>query len=455
MNPMDLAAAVRHRWRLVGLVTLATLLLVVAWTSVSRALYQSSSALVFGSFDPGATTDRSGDQSSADAAFVATQADVINSDFVAQQVVAALNLTDRPNVAAQWRAATGGRGSIESWLARRLLGGLSVVPTRSNVLRISYKTTSPDAAAAIANAFADAYIRTQLMLRVQPARVYSDWFQQRTRDVRSRLEQAQARLTRYQRDHALVGGGGVNVDMSRLVELSGQLTAAEAANADVAARASGDIASSPEVQSSGVVQGLRSAIATTSAHLGQLQSTLGPNHPDVVTTRAELATLQAKLAQAVGEAARALRVASAASAQRESAMRRRVAEQRAEVLAQSGNQDALAVLQRDVDTARLAYDAVTQRLNTMRLQSELPQANASLLDRAAPSYLPVSPNVPIRLLLGLMLGLGAGVSLVLLLEWREPRVRTEAGLVAATQLPLLANLELGPLQGRLPFRKPS
>ena len=124
-------------------------------------------------------------------------------------------------------------------------------------------------------------------------------------------------------------------------------------------------------------------------------------------------------------------------------------EQRGRVLAASGHQDQLAILQRDVDTAKAQYDGVTQRLNAMRLQSELPQADATILDRATPVYMPVSPNIPMRMLLGLILGLALGVSAALFLEWRKPRFRTVAGLEQQIGLPVLASFERWPSQPRL------
>ncbi len=118
------------------------------------------------------------------------------------------------------------------------------------------------------------------------------------------------------------------------------------------------------------------------------------------------------------------------------------------ILALAGHQDQLAILQRDVDTARAQYDSVTQRLSAMRMQSALPQANASILDRASPSYMPVSPNVPMRFLLGGALGLALAITLALFLEWRRPRFRTDFGLEQLTGVPVMASLERWPLKQR-------
>ena len=52
--------------------------------------------------------------------YMATQADVINSDRVAQKVVKITQLDQNSQARAQWLEVTGGKGKLEAWLAARL-----------------------------------------------------------------------------------------------------------------------------------------------------------------------------------------------------------------------------------------------------------------------------------------------------------------------------------------------
>ncbi len=63
--------------------------------------------------------------------YVATQVDILQSQNVALKVVRGLKLADNPQVRADFMAATGGRGSIEHWLADLLLKRLEVEPPAS------------------------------------------------------------------------------------------------------------------------------------------------------------------------------------------------------------------------------------------------------------------------------------------------------------------------------------
>jgi succinoglycan biosynthesis transport protein ExoP len=78
-----------------------------------------------------------------------------------------------------------------------------VVPAReSSVIALSYRAPDPRFAAALANAFVQAYIDTALELRTDPARQYAAFFDTRSKEARDVLEKAQARLTAFQRTTA-------------------------------------------------------------------------------------------------------------------------------------------------------------------------------------------------------------------------------------------------------------
>ncbi|WP_246382295.1 GNVR domain-containing protein [Novosphingobium chloroacetimidivorans] len=438
----DLIAALKRRWRLELFVLMTVLALVAIWTASSPKTYVATSSLLF---DEPSVDPVQGTQTAAQdgvSALLSTQSDVIHSIAVGSEVVRSLQLAT-PDVLARWQAVTGGNGDVNAWYGGQLLSNLVVAPGKSSrVLALYYSSTDAQFAALMANAFAAAYLNTRLKLRTDPARTYSRWFQERTREVRENLQQAQARLTAFKRKTGIVGTGTTDAEVARLGGLSSQLTSAEASAAALNARASGNAAASPDVQSSTVVQGLRAQIASKAAQVSQMSTNLGPNHPDLIAVKAELGELRSKLASEIGNSTQSVRVASSAATSTEAEMREKLNAQRRRMLSLSTDNAQLDVLQRDVDTAQAAYDAVAARLQTMRLQSVAPDTNVRQLDSATPPLLPSSPNVPLRLLLGAMLGALLAVGVGLGLELWRPRVRTADGIAGITGLPVLAAVDL-------------
>jgi len=437
----DLIAALKTRWRLELFILVVVLALVALWTASSPKSYVATSSLLFDepSVDPVQGTQTSQDSV---AGLLSTQADVIKSAAVAGEVVRSLQLAT-PDVVTQWQAATGGTSDVNTWYGKYLLGNLAIAPVPgSRVLRLQYASADPEFAALMANAFAASYLETHLKLQTDPARTYSRWFQERTQEVRENLEQAQARLTAFMRETGIVDTSTSDAELARLGALSNQLTSAEASSAALGARASNNAAASPEVQLSGVVQGLRAQIASKTAQVSQMSVHFGPNHPDIVAAKAELTELHARLAGEVGNSTRSVRVASNAASSTEAELREKLNAQRRRMLGLSGENAQLDVLRRDVETAQAAYDAVAARLQTMRLQSVAPETNVRQLDAATPPLLPSSPNVPIRLMLGAVLGVLLAIGVALGLEVRRPRVRTADGIAGISGLPVLAAVDL-------------
>ncbi|PTQ11792.1 exopolysaccharide biosynthesis protein [Sphingomonas oleivorans] len=436
----DMLRALRVRWKLQFAILLMVLGLTIVWIAMTPRSYVATASLLFDDRAPNPVEAPAATTATA-ATALGTEADIIRSEALAGEVAAEQKLAQKPGVVANWRSATGGTGTVEGWLGRGLLGNLEVVVDRAtNVVQVNYKSQDPEEAARLANSFAANYVNTRLMMSTDPAKAYTKWFEERTREVRNKLEGAQQALADFQRERGIISTGSIDAESTRLGELSSQLSGAEAISAEARARASSSAAQSTDVQSSGVVQGLRSQIAAKSAQLSQMRTEFGPNHPEMQAATAELAELRSKLASEIGTTSNSLHVASTAASSREAQIRSLLNAQRARMLGLAADRSKLEVLERDVTSARAAYDSVTERLSTMRLQSSLPRTNVRQLDKAAIPLMPASPNIPLRLFMAIVFGVMLAISAVILLEWLRPRVRTRSGVEQISGVPVLSRI---------------
>lgn len=373
--------------------------------------------------------------------YLATQVDIINSQRVAQRVVALTGMDQVPLIQDQWREATQGQGDIRVWLADLLTKSLEVKPSReSSVINVSYTGTDPQFAAAIANAFAQAYVETNLELKVEPARQYAQWFNDRTKGLRDDLEAAQRKLSEYEQTNGIIAGDGrFDVESSRLAELNSQLVMVQGQRADSRSRQSqaGAAESLPEVMANPLISGLKSDVARLEAQRGQLLGRLGANHPEVAKVDAEISSLKQRVATEIQRVASSLGTTTRISAAREAEIAAAVEEQKTRVLELKAHRDQIAVLQRDVENAQRAYDLVTQRLAQTSLESQTQQTNVAVLTPAVAPLNHSSPKLALNLVLSVFLGSLLGVGVALLLELIDQRVRGEEDLLQLVGVPLL------------------
>jgi chain length determinant protein EpsF len=245
---------------------------------------------------------------------VATQIDVIQSDRVAFKVVRNLRLTENAQIREQWQQATDGAGSIEQWLSTVFQKSLDVRPSReSNVITVTYKAADPKFAAALANAFVQAYLETNIEMRVEPAKLYSTFFDQRAKEARDALEKAQSRVSEFQKDKGIIATDErLDVENARLSELSTQYVglqslASDSVSRQAAARGNG-ADRMQEVLNNPLIAGLKADQARLNAKLQELTARLGDKNPQVIETRANLADLKARIESETGKIAGSLLV---------------------------------------------------------------------------------------------------------------------------------------------------
>lgn len=433
---------IRARWwiavaffvTIVALAVTASLLMPKKYSAVASLVVENRP-------DPVATSTYAEEQS----AYLATQMGIISSDRVAQRVARDLKLDQSDVTRREWLKATGGRGELLAWLGDGLKRRLTVAPAgESNVINISIKSSDPRDAAALANAFAQAYIDTSVELKVDPARHYSGWFDERSRALRADLEAKQKLLADFQNQNQLIGTDDhLDIESSRLAELSSQLVAVQGQLADSQSRqqqVGSDFDSVPEILQSPVIQSLKGSLSQAEARLKDIATRLGTSHPQYISTEAEVNSLRDRITHESERIVASLVGTTQINQRRERELSAALAQQKKRVLDLKHLRDQAADLQNDVATAQRNLDAVNQRLAQSSLESETQQANVVLLAPATEPTSYSSPNIMINCLVGVFLGLVLGIGAALLLEVANRRVRSDRELEQLLGVPLLGRI---------------
>lgn len=375
--------------------------------------------------------------------YIATQVEIINSERVAQRVVKMIRLDESPTVQADWKRETDGKGKIEAWIGKLLLKKLAVTASHeTSIIHISFTSADPGFAVAIANAFAQAYLDANIELRVDPARQYARWFQGQGNTLRDSLEKEQTKLTNFQQQHGIVAKDEqYDAETTKLNELTSQLAVAigETADAQSKQRSGSDVL--PEVMKNSVVMGLRSDIARMEGKLQEAAGNLGKNHPQYQRMERELVAVKQQLEAETRRITRGFSSTMSVSQGNESELRMAIAAQEKKLIQLKFQRNQLAVLQRDVDAAQSAYETVTTRYNQTTLESQMTQANASVLSYASEPTAPTFPNILKGLMTSLGVGILLGVGVAFLIELLDRRIRCTDDLFQAAQFPVLSDIQ--------------
>lgn len=332
-------------------------------TSKQPRLYKATTKLIV-SFQDENPFENSNIPAQLSGSYMATQLDIIKSDRVALSVIDRMDMQNDPALTASiLPAGADANGEIRNWLATQLNRNLEVSLGRDNsrVVSIGYTSTNRELAAAVANAFADAYMDVSLNLSREPVRRNADWFNAQLKILRQRLEDAEARLTNFQQEQGIVAlDERLDTETARLNDLSKSLIEAQESLYDVQSRK------------------------------------LGTNHPEY-----QRAT------------------------ERERSMSRSVDKQKTRLLELKEQRDTLGALAREVENEQANYESTLQAYYQARMESQFNQTNISILSPAVAPGKPFSPNVTLNLISAVFLGLFLATAIAALIEFMRRRIRTE------------------------------
>ena len=378
------------------------------------------------------------------AAYLPTQVDIINSNRTAQKAVKALGLATNPAVHDKWLQTTNGEGVFEIWLVELMQKGLDVKPSRdSNVITITFTSADPNFSAAVASAFAQAYMDTNIELKVEPARQNASWFQGQGKILRDNLEAAQNKLSSYQqRKGIVITDERLDSETEKLSDLNTQLTIIDSTSADTRSKisSSGSAENLPEVMLSPLIYNLKLDINRLESKLKEASINMGSNHPQYKSMQSELSALKLQLEKETSHIGRSYSTTEDVSRDKAANIRALIAAQKRKLFELKHERDEANVLLSDVSSAQKAYDAVSQRFTQTNLEGQSTQTNVSILTPAYPPLKPSSPPPKLYTLIAIVIGTLIGLGFSFMSEMVDRRVRVADDIEQVLGIPVLSEL---------------
>ncbi len=392
----------------------------------------------------------------SDDAFLQTQVNVLESDTLAWETIQQLNLEKSADLGSASGASAGvaaGGTAERGKLIRAFRKDLHVELMRnSRMLEVSYESTDPARAAAIANALVNNYAEYNFRTRYNSTRQASSWMEQQLDELKAKTEKSQQQLVDYERENAIVNvSDKENVVEERLADLSRDLTAAQAER--VQKESLNDMVRSNPSQAAllmqdDLLQRLEEKSADLSAEYADALSEYGPKFPKVVRLQSQMKAMQGFVDDERRRLMDRIHNDYLVAQGREKLLSDAVTAEKGEV----GKLNQLLIrhnmLKREFDTNQQLYESLLQRLKDATVSAGLRATNIHVIDTAFVPSTPVRPkrlmNVGIALLVGLILG----VTFAFIEEGLDNSIKSAEDVERLIAAPALAIVPVAGSEGR-------
>jgi capsular exopolysaccharide synthesis family protein len=457
---MILAAVLRNRWPVAGIIILAV---VVGMLSVLLAspIYRATASVqidqqiakVLG------TEDADQYQITGDAErFLQTQIDVLQSRDLAEQVVDKLGLaTDRAyaeafGIAPDDKAPEDTKARRDRAIAA-LQGALDVTLRRmSRIAQVQVESRDAAMSARVANAYVETYITSNLQRRFDQSSYSRKFLQDQLNQTRIKLENSERVMVDFARAAGLIEiaplaasssgeSGGQSLATSDLVQLNQAFTDSRAARIAAEQRWLQAQATPPlslaEVRSDPAVQTLLQELSKARVEYRHLRERLKDGHPTVEQKLAAVNALEVELGSQASSVRNSIRDRYLVAARQEGRLAATVSGLKGATLSERDHSIRYNILRREVETNRELYNGLLQRYKEVSAEAGVTTNNITIIDVAVPPKAPSSPRPALNMALALLLGLGGAGAWVFGREHLTDAVRTPEDVQARVGLALM------------------
>lgn len=313
------------------------------------------------------------------------------------------------------------------------------------VISIAYRDQSPVLAATISNevaaVFLDELVGSQRAMLNQTA----DYLRERVKAVEAELEAVERAANAYQTREALLRVQGTSGAELRYVELSRELSSAEADLTRAAARVQeleGGVDALSDAATSPVITDLRRQEAELNRKVAELSTLFGDRHPSMINARAELRDIQSSLAREQRRLVNQLTTERRVAETRVGELRAQLAELEAVLGRNTTAQVELNQFESRSETTRRTYEDLLARYQRATEQQHLLRSPARIVTPARPPSKPDSRQGLLILGFTAAGSLFGGVGLAIAREAARRQFETGDQLEGETGVPVYGTLPL-------------
>ncbi|MFZ1565431.1 GumC family protein [Sphingorhabdus sp.] len=313
--------------------------------------------------------------------------------------------------------------------ASRVRSQLNVENVRDSRL-INITITSPSAAvsANLANIYAEEFIASNLDRSFQRTSYSREFLEKQLESTRQKLEDSERQLVGYASEQRIIelgadkdGNASRSLDANNLVRLNDALADARVERISAAQDMKAGNAGMQNAVDGSSVLALRTQKAQLEAEYQQKSAIFLPDYPEMKALREQIRSLERAIngeqSSSKSTQGDALRAAYRAAVDKENELVSKVDALKQDLLKLRNRSIEYTILQREVDTNRVLYEGLLQKYKEVGVSDGVGQNDVAIVDKAQAPGGPISPNIPLNLLMGLMGGVILGLGGAFLIEF--------------------------------------
>jgi capsular exopolysaccharide synthesis family protein len=418
----------RHLWKILGFVALSLFLTYVI-SSRFKPIYEATAAVNIDRAAPigvvGTDSQKTASVAQDVDPYMATQMKLIQSDAVLRPVAAKYDLLER-------------EGQF-SKLSREKIVSLRASPTSLRQLRvsrppntylvqISYRSTSPQLSADVANAIASSYLEHIYRIQITSATSAAGFMEKQLDELKAKMERSGQALAQFEKELNVINPEEkTNIISSRLLQLNTEYTSAQADRVRKEAIfhqiTSGSLAATQISGQAEELQKLQEKVNEAQEQFAVLRSGKGSNHPEYKKAEFQLRQLIDEYESARKRAVDRIEADFHQAISREQMLKDALNSTKAEFDKLNLRSFDYQRLKQEAEADKRLYEELVTKIREASINAGFENKNTAVADYARPASKAVFPNLKLNLLLAGVLSLVLGVAGVLIVDSIDTTVR--------------------------------
>lgn len=324
----------------------------------------------------------------------------------------------------------------------------TIAPERmSLIIRIVFEHPDPDMAATIANLFAQEYLNYTHHTRVQKILDSIDELRIKVAQQEAKVKELDKRLVEYREQYKAISLENLDdVDRNELRDLNTILTS-DKRTFDSAStqwnlvqefkREGKPLTDLPFIAELPQISKLLTDRSTQQVFVASSEKRYKEKHPRMIEARKALDQLNKELDIAVGSAEQKVQAAYEAARQNYEQSQKRLLEKKEQILDLGRKAIVYKSIEREKQVAESMHAGLIASMNVRLAQVNLINEGANIIDKASPAIRPVSPNIPLNIVLGVFGSLAGGVLVAFIVAFMDDRAKSAYDIESVVGLPLL------------------